>query len=238
MHWTGENSSDGRMGVVVTPERDPYSGQPESKQTPVRIEPVEISSWGVFLCREVIADLPAQYWVRNIVSVDAGAAQGSQAGSTDLEHAAYRYEFGLDQEIDWVQWVEERWGQDLQIAQFIDNANDCRRLAVVVDDQLLVFLSWGNSRRHLPSATGFGSLLAERPVNLMGLLAAKAPSLQDRGRLVCSCFRIGEHQIRAAIAEGADTVEALGDELRCGTNCGSCKSELAAILRETQQETA
>ncbi|MEM6604876.1 MAG: molybdopterin-dependent oxidoreductase [Pseudomonadota bacterium] len=238
MHWTGENSSGGRMGVVVTPERDPYSGQPESKQTPVRIEPVEIRSWGVVLCREAIADLPAQYWVRNIVSVDAGAAQGSQAGAANLEHAAYRYEFGLDQEIDWVQWVEDRWGQDLQVAQFIDNANGCRRLAVVADDQLLAFISWGDSRQHLPNAMSFGPLLAERPINLMGLLAAKAPSLQDRGRLVCSCFKIGERQIRAAIAEGADTVEALGDELRCGTNCGSCKSELAAILREMCQETA
>ena len=37
-------------------------------------------------------------------------------------------------------------------------------------------------------------------------------------------------KINQAIADGCDSVEALGTALKCGTNCGSCKSELSAMI--------
>ncbi|HBR39498.1 MAG TPA: hypothetical protein DD939_19645 [Sulfitobacter pontiacus] len=42
----------------------------------------------------------------------------------------------------------------------------------------------------------------------------------------------------AAIAGGASTVAALGDATCAGTNCGSCKPELAALLDQTLQRMA
>ncbi|KZY72696.1 hypothetical protein A3739_27520 [Oleiphilus sp. HI0067] len=44
---------------------------------------------------------------------------------------------------------------------------------------------------------------------------------------------MGEKEIIRAIQDdGCDSVEALGSQLKCGTNCGSCKSELKQILKQ------
>ena len=52
----------------------------------------------------------------------------------------------------------------------------------------------------------------------------------DPGRIICSCFSVGENAIREAIAGGCDSISALGARLRCGTNCGSCVPELKALF--------
>jgi assimilatory nitrate reductase catalytic subunit len=50
------------------------------------------------------------------------------------------------------------------------------------------------------------------------------------GRLVCSCWEVGESQILESIGQGASSVQALGERLRCGTQCGSCIPELKQLL--------
>ncbi|OXL40292.1 hypothetical protein CA284_10945, partial [Enterobacter mori] len=52
----------------------------------------------------------------------------------------------------------------------------------------------------------------------------------DPGRIICSCFSVGENTIREAITGGCDSVSLLGARLRCGTNCGSCVPELKALF--------
>jgi assimilatory nitrate reductase catalytic subunit len=41
---------------------------------------------------------------------------------------------------------------------------------------------------------------------------------------------VGAGSIRAAVLAGCDSVEAIGKATTAGTNCGSCKPEIAAIL--------
>ena len=48
-------------------------------------------------------------------------------------------------------------------------------------------------------------------------------------RSVCACFKVGEEQIREAVAAGA-TLAALQKNLKCGTNCGSCVPELRRLV--------
>ncbi len=47
-------------------------------------------------------------------------------------------------------------------------------------------------------------------------------------RAVCACFKVGESEIRAAVAAGA-TFAGLQKDLKCGTNCGSCVPELRRL---------
>jgi assimilatory nitrate reductase catalytic subunit len=47
-------------------------------------------------------------------------------------------------------------------------------------------------------------------------------------RSVCACFKVGEAEIRAAVAAGA-TLAGLQKNLKCGTNCGSCVPELRRL---------
>jgi assimilatory nitrate reductase catalytic subunit len=65
-----------------------------------------------------------------------------------------------------------------------------------------------------------------------GVLAGRPSEGQsDPGPVICSCFNVGLNTIRAAIDSGqALSVDAIGKHLGAGTNCGSCRPELAALL--------
>ena len=57
---------------------------------------------------------------------------------------------------------------------------------------------------------------------------------QDKGKLICSCFQVGEQVIVKAIKNGARSAEQLGQRLKCGTNCGSCIPELSQLINATE----
>jgi assimilatory nitrate reductase catalytic subunit len=66
---------------------------------------------------------------------------------------------------------------------------------------------------------------------------AAAPSgYRSRGRIVCNCHGVAEHDIVAQIAAcsgpGETVLAQLKDALRCGTNCGSCVPELRQLIAE------
>jgi assimilatory nitrate reductase catalytic subunit len=69
-------------------------------------------------------------------------------------------------------------------------------------------------------------------LQLLAPLATLGAPQQDRGRMVCSCVGVPEHDIRAAICSGASLAE-LQAALKCGTQCGSCVPELKRMLAET-----
>ena len=55
--------------------------------------------------------------------------------------------------------------------------------------------------------------------------------MPDPGALVCACFDVGANTIIAAIRDGrAQTVDQIGQALRTGTNCGSCRGQIADII--------
>ncbi len=55
----------------------------------------------------------------------------------------------------------------------------------------------------------------------------------DPGPVLCSCFNVGVNTILTAIEQqGLCTVEAVGAALQAGTNCGSCRPEIATLLRK------
>lgn len=72
----------------------------------------------------------------------------------------------------------------------------------------------------------------------MSLLAGRPAQHVDNGNIVCSCFQVGSKQIEHALRDGHTTVAALGQHLRCGTNCGSCIPELKALLQQARCEVA
>ncbi|WP_374438352.1 molybdopterin-dependent oxidoreductase [Inhella sp.] len=68
------------------------------------------------------------------------------------------------------------------------------------------------------------------------LLSPGAPPAEllsaPRSPQVCNCFDVREDQIRACLAGGADSLDALQAELKCGTQCGSCLPALRRLMSE------
>lgn len=54
--------------------------------------------------------------------------------------------------------------------------------------------------------------------------------------IVCVCKNVNDQQIRAAMADGADTVRALRNQLAVSTCCGKCAPQVKAMV-DTQDQT-
>src|SRR6202161_363127 len=61
IHWSEENASAARVGALVAPFTDPFSGQPENKATPASIAPYEYVFRGFALSRGRLR-LPDHVW--------------------------------------------------------------------------------------------------------------------------------------------------------------------------------
>lgn len=74
--------------------------------------------------------------------------------------------------------------------------------------------------------------------NLKGLAAALAagalaPNGADPGPTVCACFDVGRQTVLDFIRHtAAADIDSIGRSLKAGTNCGSCRPELAGLLSE------
>src|SRR5207302_9554588 len=60
----------------------------------------------------------------------------------------------------------------------------------------------------------------------------------DRGGEICACHGVSCSAVTTAIAGGAISLDAVGAVTRAGTNCGSCRPEIRALLRSARVEKA
>ncbi|HES75506.1 MAG TPA: nitrate reductase, partial [bacterium] len=224
MHWNSQFAAQARMGTLVAAIADPLSGQPESKHSPVHVEAWTPAWQAVLFTRDAVdlTDLP--YWVKM------------------TGHGFTRYEIaGLEAPADWRDWLQT-W---LSVADIRLDAGDAHSL-----DYHALIWQQGQPSAALYVAPSYPTIDREAvsdafitppsaSAGRLALLAGRAPAGgADIGRIVCSCFRVGEVAIQNAIAAGCVTAEALGAQLKCGTNCGSCIPELKALIQAQQRGAA
>ena len=78
--------------------------------------------------------------------------------------------------------------------------------------------------------------MTSAPDVLTGRVPADRP---DPGPVLCSCFEVGINTILTAIeTDGLHSVEAIGAALQAGTNCGSCRPEIATLIARMQHQEA
>ena len=49
--------------------------------------------------------------------------------------------------------------------------------------------------------------------------------------MVCACLKVRVKTVNAAIAAGAATTDAVGAATGAGANCGSCRPEIARMIK-------
>ena len=211
MHWTGETAPSARINALVAPQTDPISGQPESKVAAVSVVPFA-AGWYGFAVSRAAPQLDADYWA--LVRTERGF-RAELAGRTppDDWEARARSMFALP---------------EAEVQLFDDPARGIHRIALFVDGHLTAALFVSRE----PAAL-MRDYIATLPGEAApGVLSARAPADRpDPGPVICSCFGVGVNTIVGAIeTQGLATVDEIGAALRAGTNCGSCRAELAAIL--------
>ncbi|MGR9045049.1 MAG: molybdopterin-dependent oxidoreductase [Gammaproteobacteria bacterium] len=224
MHWTAQLSSHGRVGALVNPVVDPHSGQPESKQTPVRIAPY-----------------PAQ-WYAMVLSNAPVPCDGTDYLVKIKGDGFFRYELAAEsQPLEWPRWSRELLfdaaDDDLNWLEYSDPQAGFYRAARIVENRLqsCIFIS---SSWQLPDPGWLGTLFGKAEISRaerLSLLSGLPPKgQQDIGRIVCSCFNVGEKSILKAIKEHKlQSVEQIGQALSAGTGCGSCLPELKGLLQKS-----
>jgi assimilatory nitrate reductase catalytic subunit len=115
-----------------------------------------------------------------------------------------------------------------------DKAKGSRRVAVMAKGKLAAVLMVTRGGELPPRDYLLDQLGGAPPAP--AVLAGRAPgATPDRGPIVCACFDVGLKTICAAIAERKlASVAEIGAALQAGSNCGSCRPELAKLLPATK----
>jgi len=216
IHWSGENTSGARVGALVAPFTDPFSGQPENKATPAAITPYEYVFRGFALSR-VKLDLPAHAWWARVA---VGGGYGYLlADNADLK--------------GWQSWLKSVAGDDL--AEYKDFGGGVYRAASFAGERIETCLFVGPARDagdwNVVKALFAADALTGDQRRM--LLSGKAmDGLANAGPIVCACFGVGRTTICDVIAAGANSAAAIGAELKAGTNCGSCIPEMKRLIAQ------
>jgi len=220
MHWNQQFGHSATVGNVIPSAVDPFSGQPESKHAVVEIEPLNTIWHGFIISRRQLTLSNTSYW--HCQKVDD----------------AWYYAFAGDQlPEDWAGMSREvlcgegkaNW------VEYFDSARQTYRGARFIGESLESCVFVGPSAAQLPETTWLKQLFTQDQLtksDRQSLLSGKpAVAVEDTGKVVCSCFNIGEKTIQQAVqTNGLTTIEAIGKCLKAGTNCGSCIPELKAYL--------
>jgi assimilatory nitrate reductase catalytic subunit len=230
IHWSDATATCARAGALVMADCDPLSGQPEMKLTPARLDPIDFA-WRGFLLTRRPATLPRQLMQSNGTWFARIAVNGG-----------YGLRFATNQAPEtWHQHSAHFLSSDAELAEYVDERRGMVRMAAFRDGRLDGCIFIGPAHRP-PSWDAVLQLFAaatvtdeERRVLLSG---RRADGWQSAGPVICACHGVGSAAINAAIAGGCDSVEALGQTLRAGTNCGSCIPEIRKILHQATPAAA
>ncbi|WCN15039.1 molybdopterin-dependent oxidoreductase [Marinomonas mediterranea] len=231
IHWTNQYNSANVISSLVPQVFDPLSGQPESKHACVNLEPVECTYYGYALALNPLELSAFDYW--SDVTIPKGK----------------RYEVAIKLPLDLSSLVhkavynkseQSASSGDIECLTYTNPITNEHRFAFITkagSESRLVAAFYFSPLPNLPDSRWLTSLFErEDPLNTserIALLAGLPADVEDKGDIICSCFQVGSKQIEASIHKGCRSAEALGDSLKCGTNCGSCIPELKALIEST-----
>ena len=223
IHWNDQFASSARVDSLVAAITDSVSGQPEFKYSRAAIKKVEVPCWATLVSRNKIDCTHFMHWTVAPLAGELG----------------YIYQIALEADFNWQNYIASIGTyispEPQAYAQFSDGANLDQRLICYTDNRMELAVFSHRDKQALPPKTWMQRLLNNSASDTYwSLLSGPDSSGQLDSRLICSCFKVSEQKIVDAIAAGADSAEALGQQLKCGTNCGSCIPELNNLIAQSK----
>ncbi|APX12369.1 nitrate reductase [Tateyamaria omphalii] len=212
MHWTRQRATRGTINTVVQTGTDPISGQPALKFGRVRASRFEARWYGFLACEDAVAPT-CEYCAVARTETGWQAELAGVSAAVDAEALLSQLVGALNGSVSLVS----------------DAATGTQRIAHRVDGRLRALLFLSPEPVQLSRAHAIAAIGQDAPAS--AALAGRAAGAQpDPGPTVCACMSVGLNDLRRAVADGAASVEALGDCTGAGTNCGACKPELQGLL--------
>ena len=212
IHWNDGFAGNAVVGKLVSDARDPVSGQPEMKITPVKVEPVPLFWQATLLSRTLPARFPE------------GVLWSRAAGDG---HFAFRLA-GAEPVADWRFFARTLLGDGAWI-DYQDRGIGLYRAARLAEGRLQALLLVGPERASAEFATAW---FADKPLDTAaraGLLSG-GKNRPESSPIVCSCHGVTRQAILDAAARNEPT--------RAGSGCGSCLPEVKTLLSLPAQRSA
>ncbi|NQY48013.1 MAG: nitrate reductase [Colwellia sp.] len=218
IHWNKSFASHANVSALYQSIVDPISGQAECKQGAVALTK---KSYQQYLSLYTVSDveLAADFWLKNTTAYG------------DAYQAAF--DEPIVDVLLWCQQTTSLSGEWLQFNQ------DSQSYIVCLQAGKLIALAYFSQQWPVIEASWLEHVFSEETLGfstIQSLLLGIASEEFNQGKQVCSCFSIGEKTIKQAIKQGCTSVDKLGEQLQCGTKCGSCKPELASLISQYQAD--
>jgi assimilatory nitrate reductase catalytic subunit len=226
MHWTDQFASNARIGTLIPSITDPHSGQPASKRIPVAIERFDATQYGFAVLSEKPRALPAEYWA--LARCEGG----------------FRLELGFAEAgRNWTAFAATLFdaAPSAETLAYHDVAAGKYRFACFNGDRLVGALFLASEQVQVSRDWACRQLIAlhaDQRARMAVIAGRPGQGLPDRGAIVCSCFGVGANQIAAAVAQGCLSLDTIGERLKAGTNCGSCRVEIKKLISERRLRAA
>ncbi|AVH30109.1 nitrate reductase [Vibrio diabolicus] len=213
MHWAGRYGGESSVNAIVNSVKDPISGQPAFKSSYVEVQDAAVKTYGMFI--------------------------GTQFDSGKFLYSAFQAEsnlgiwrFAHDKRPKKQSFCRTEMSRRIKIdialgwlAVDYDLVGDVR----IIRSVLVV-----SSEPIQTDYTNFTGLIG-KPMELSQLLTITQS--QSSAKLVCSCFRVTDKQIHDAMEkQDCTSLTQLQNKLKCGTNCGSCVSQIKQMVDSHQHQ--
>jgi len=227
MHWGEMTARGGRANNLTQSVVDPVSKEPEFKHSAVQVERFEPAWRGMMLMAGQKIALGRQMvegYTFGVVS-----CMGSDHPVTSIELACTK-PVQTEQYKRLDQMLEQ--GQTFETLTYSDRKHGINRKAWLNDGRLIA-VRWVGGDIH--EAQWLRKLMLEgRDVGELRpyLLAPGGPINKEdtKGKVICACNHVGELELKAAIKDGSDSIDALKACTMAGTGCGSCVPEMKRLL--------
>lgn len=213
MHWAGRYGGESSVNAIINSAKDPISGQPAFKSSYVEVQDAAVKTYGMFI--------------------------GTQFDSGKFLYSAFQAESNLGI------W---RFAHDKRPKkQSFCRTEKSRRITIdiaqgwlavdydlVGDVRIIRSVLVVSSEPIQTDYTNFTGLIG-KPMELSQLLTITQS--QSSAKLVCSCFRVTDKQIHDAMEkQDCTSLTQLQNKLKCGTNCGSCVSQIKQMVDSHQHQ--
>ncbi|HHF3041010.1 TPA: nitrate reductase [Vibrio diabolicus] len=213
MHWAGRYGGESSVNAIINSAKDPISGQPAFKSSYVEVQDAAVKTYGMFI--------------------------GTQFDSGKFLYSAFQAESNLGI------W---RFAHDKRPKkQSFCRTEKSRRITIdiaqgwlavdydlVGDVRIIRSVLVVSSEPIQTDYTNFTHLIG-KPMELSQLLTIIQS--QSSAKLVCSCFRVTDKQIHDAMEkQDCTSLTQLQNKLKCGTNCGSCVSQIKQMVDSHQHQ--
>ena len=220
IHWNDQYASNARVDSLVAPITDEISGQPEFKYSRAAMVKVDTPVWATLVSHNKLDCTKFIHW--SAAPLDQGRG--------------FIYHISIKSNFNWPDFITAKriteQGPAQAYEQFFDRQNGDQRLICYSSQRIEFAVFSHQDRKMLPDNLWMCALMSEPVAKTYWPLLSGTASAT--GKLICSCFKVSEQDIQAAIDNGVNSAAALGQQLKCGTNCGSCIPELNSLLANSR----